>query len=168
MINIINVEKFRRYETLGEKNSERNEKNMENKIKVKIKKLHPDAKIPGYSKEGDAGMDVVAVGREVTEKYIEYKTGLALEIPKGYVCLIFPRSSVSKKDLMLCNSVGVLDSGYRGELILRFQKIGEEIYEIGERVGQIMVIPYPEMEIEEVVDLSDTSRGEGGFGSTGA
>ena len=134
---------------------------------LKVKKIHPDAKIPKYAKEGDAGMDVVAIGREITDKYVEYKTGLTLEVPKGHVCLIFPRSSISKKDLMLCNSVGVLDSGYRGELILRFNKFGEEIYEVGERVGQIMILPYPSVEIKEVEELEESSRGDGGFGSTG-
>ena len=137
-------------------------------VVIKIKKIHPDAVIPKYAKPGDAGMDVVAIDREVTEKYVEYKTGLCLEIPEGHVCLIFPRSSVSKKDLVLCNSVGVLDSGYRGELILRFQKFGDEIYDIGERIGQIMVVLYPIAEIEEVEELSETTRGEGGWGSTGS
>lgn len=136
-------------------------------MKIKIKKLHPDARIPKYAHPGDAGMDVVAVGKEITDKYIEYKTGLGLEIPEGYVCLIFPRSSVSKKDLVLCNSVGVLDSGYRGELIFRFRKLGEDVYEVGEKVGQIMIIPYPRIEFEESNKLGESSRGEGGWGSTG-
>ena len=135
---------------------------------VKIKKIHPDAVVPKYAKPGDAGMDVVAIDREITEKYVEYKTGLCLEIPEGYVCLIFPRSSISNKDLILCNSVGVLDSGYRGELILRFQKFGEDVYQVGERIGQIMIIPYPNAEIREVEELSETARGEGGWGSTGS
>lgn len=136
-------------------------------MKIKIKKLHPNAVIPRYAKPGDAGMDVTAVSKEVTDKFVEYKTGLAFEIPDGHVCLIFPRSSVSKKDLILCNSVGVLDSGYRGELILRFQNLGEDHYEIGEKIGQIMIIPHPKIEIEEAEELSETERGTGGFGSTG-
>ncbi len=137
------------------------------KLQVKIKKIHPNAKLPRYAKPGDAGMDITAVSREITDKYVEYRTGLCLEIPKGYACLIFPRSSVSKKDLLLCNSVGVLDSGYRGELILRFQKLGNDIYEEGERIGQIMIIQVPEVEIIEVKELSESERGDGGFGSTG-
>ncbi len=136
-------------------------------VKIKIKKVHPDAVLPKYAEEGDAGMDIVAISRKMKDNYVEYKTGLCLEIPKGHVCLIFPRSSISKKDLMLCNSVGVLDSGYRGELLFRFQKLGENIYEVGERIGQIIILPYPLIEIEEVENLSKTSRGEGGFGSTG-
>lgn len=137
------------------------------KIKVKIKKLKDGVVLPSYAKLGDAGMDVVAVGVKVTDKYVEYSTGLSFEVPEGYVMLIFPRSSVSKKDLVLANSVGVLDSGYRGELLIRFQKFGEDIYEVGERVAQIMVLPHPKIELEEVDCLGESERGEGGFGSSG-
>lgn len=135
-------------------------------IEIKIKKIHPEAHTPKYTHDSDAGMDVYSVSKEITDNYIEYKTGICIEIPKGYVCLIFPRSSISKKDLMLCNSVGVLDSGYRGELKLRFHKHGEKIYEVGERIGQIIILPYPKIEIVEVNKLTETSRGEGGFGSS--
>ena len=137
-------------------------------INIKIKKIHSNAVIPKRANPGDAGMDVTAVSKEITDKYVEYKTGLALEIPEGHACFIFPRSSISKKDLMLCNSVGVLDSSYRGELILRFQKFGNEIYEVGEKVGQIVILPYPDVKIEETTQLSETVRGDGGFGSTDA
>lgn len=137
------------------------------KVLVKIKKLHPDAVIPSYAKPGDAGMDVTAIEKVMTENYVEYKTGLSLEVPESYVCLIFPRSSVTKKEMMLKNSVGVLDSGYRGELVLRFRNFGPEIYEVGEKVGQIMILPYPQVKIQEVSELSNSDRGMGGFGSTG-
>jgi len=136
-------------------------------VNVKIKKLKENAVIPSYAHVGDAGMDVVALTKTLTDKFVEYSTGLAFEIPKGYVMLIFPRGSVTKKDLILANSVGVLDSGYRGELIIRFRVTGKESYEVGERVAQIMVIPYPEIELEEVSELGETARGEGRFGSTG-
>ena len=136
-------------------------------LKLKIKKIHPDTVIPKYVHEGDAGMDIYSVSKEITDDYIEYKTGICIEIPEGHVCLIFPRSSISKKDLSLCNSVGVLDSGYRGEIKLRFLKHGEKIYAVGERIGQIIILPYPKIEIQEVNELSETSRGESGFGSTG-
>lgn len=136
-------------------------------LKIKVKKIHPDAVLPKYAMPGDAGMDIVAIAKDVTDKYVEYKTGLSIEIPVGYVCLIFPRSSISKKDLMMCNSVGVLDSGYRGEIIMRFQKLGGDVYEVGERIGQIMIIPHPSVEIEEVSELSASERSSGGFGSTG-
>ncbi len=134
---------------------------------VKVKKLHPDAKLPQYAKEGDAGLDVFAVSKKETNEFIEYGTGLAFEIPLGYVCLAFPRSSVSNKSLSMCNSVGVLDSGYRGELKIRFYQHKREEYEIGDKIGQIIIIPYPKIEFEEVKELSETSRGDGGFGSTG-
>lgn len=80
-------------------------------MKVKIKKLNENAVIPSYSKQGDAGMDLVATSK-IFDKYgnVEYGTGLAMEIPEGYVGLIFPRSSISKKDLALTNAVGVIDS----------------------------------------------------------
>lgn len=136
-------------------------------VKIKIKKLHSNAKLPAYANEGDAGLDIWAVSKEEKDKFIEYGTGLAFEIPQGYVCLIFPRSSLSKKDLILANHVGVLDSGYRGELKFRFKKTGEDIYDVGERIGQIIIIPYPKVEVEEVDELSETVRGDGAFGSTG-
>ena len=89
---------------------------------IKIKKLNENAVIPKYAKPGDAGMDVVATSINVTDEYIEYGTGLAFEVPEGYCMLIFPRSSVSKYDLTLANSIGLLDSSYRGELKLRFKR----------------------------------------------
>jgi len=142
-------------------------------VKLKVKKLTPEAKMPVYSKEGDACMDIYATGKYENEKYVEYNTGLAFEFPKNYAMLIFPRSSITKRDIIMKNSVGVLDSGYRGELKLRFskqipkEKDKADIYEIGERIGQIMIIPLPEVEIEEVEKLSPSLRGGGGFGSTG-
>lgn len=138
------------------------------KLEIRIKKIHPDAVIPKYAHIGDAGMDVDAISKKETEKYIEYGTGLIFEVPENYVMLIFPRSSITNKDLMLKNSVGVLDSGYRGELVLRFDKLGEDNYNIGERIGQIMVIPYPVVEFIESNELSDTKRGSSGWGSTGS
>jgi dUTP pyrophosphatase len=137
-------------------------------LELKVKRLHPDAKLPRYAHKGDAGMDVVAVSKTESEDYIEYGTGLALEVPEGYVCLILPRSSITKKDLMLKNCVGVLDSSYRGELKLRFQKLGDKVYEVGEKIGQILIIKYPFIRVKEVNELSETSRGDGGFGSTGS
>jgi dUTP pyrophosphatase len=143
------------------------------KLDVKIKKLHENASIPKYAKHGDAGMDLTAVNIEITDDYISYKTGLAFEIPYGYVGLLFPRSSNSKKDLLLTNSVGVLDSGYRGEVEFRFKPILnskiEDIskYNIGDKVGQIIILPYPRVNFIETDELSNSERGETGFGSTG-
>jgi len=138
-------------------------------LKINVKKLHPDAIIPSYSKEGDAGMDLTAVTLTETAYDITFGFGLALEIPKGYVGLIFPRSSIRKYDLLLTNSVGVIDSGYRGEIQATFKKTNrlDSFYKVGERVAQIMIIPYPTVKFNEVDELSDTDRGTGGFGSTG-
>ena len=142
-------------------------------MQVKIKKLNENAVIPTYAKNGDAGMDLVATSIiSTTSTQITYGIGLALEIPKGFVGLIFPRSSVRKTRLMLSNCVGVVDSGYRGELQATFNKINndsvsENDYKVGDRIAQIMIIPHPDIQFEEADELSDTERGEGGFGSTG-
>lgn len=136
-------------------------------MKIKIKKLSPDAILPKYAHDGDAGMDVFAVSKKHTEKFIEYGTGLSFELPKGYVMLVFPRSSITDTDLIMKNCVGVLDSGFRGELKLRFKKEGEDIYKTGDKIGQIIILPYPNIEFEESENLSESSRGKGGFGSTG-
>ena len=142
-------------------------------MKVRIKKLNELAVIPTYAKDGDAGMDLVATSIiSTTSTQITYGIGLALEIPKGFVGLIFPRSSVRKTRLMLSNCVGVIDSGYRGELQATFNKINQDSvsendYKVGDRIAQIMIIPHPDIQFEEADELSDTERGEGGFGSTG-
>jgi dUTP pyrophosphatase len=107
---------------------------------------------------------------EMTEDYVEYDTGLQFQLPEGYAMLIFPRSSNSKKDLLLCNSVGILDAGYTGNLKLRFklttEGYTEKIYNPGDKVGQIMIIPYPEINFIETEVFDETERGNGGFGST--
>ena len=153
-------------------------------MKVKIQKISPLAKIPSYAKEGDAGMDVIATSIiSDTPEQITYGLGIALEIPKGFVGLVFPRSSIRKTGLQLSNSVGVIDSGYRGELQATFNKVfggdrfydetkntedtSNNFYKVGDRIAQIIIIPYPPIEFDEVAELSDTERGEGGFGSTG-
>ena len=140
-------------------------------MKVQIKKLVPEAVIPSYSKAGDAGLDLTAVSEKHVDEssygYVEYGTGLAIKIPEGYVGLIFPRSSISNQGLILANSVGVVDSGYLGEIKLRFKYIANtNKYAIGDRVGQLIIMPYPSIEFEEVADLGTSERGEGGFGST--
>jgi dUTP pyrophosphatase len=153
-------------------------------MKVRIKKLNENAIIPSYAKDGDAGMDVIATSIiSDTPTQITYGLGIALEIPYGFVGLVFPRSSIRKTGLQLSNSVGVIDSGYRGELQATFNKLfgGEamydemkvkeiqpnDFYKVGDRIAQIMIIPHPPIEFEEANELSDTERGEGGFGSTG-
>lgn len=140
-------------------------------MKVNIKKLHPDAVIPEYSKPGDAGLDLVAVSKTETALYIEYDTGLAFEVPEGFVGLIFPRSSLSKYHLSLANHVGILDSGFRGSVIARFKKTldnpAANVYNVGERIAQIIIVPYPKIEFVEVDSLTGTERGAGGYGSSG-
>jgi len=138
---------------------------------VKVKKLDPNAVIPSYSKVGDAGMDLT-ITREIenTSFSVSYGFGIAMEIPKGYVGLVFPRSSVRNQDLILSNCVGVIDSGYRGELQATFKKtqgLDSVKYKVGERGAQIIILPYPTIYMTEVPELSDTERGSGGFGSTG-
>ena len=138
---------------------------------VKLKKLSPDAVIPKYAKDGDAGLDLVATSKlSNTSFQVSYGTGLAMEIPKGFVGLVFPRSSIRNTELTLSNSVGVIDSGYRGELQATFNKtrgFGSIDYSIGDKIAQIIIIPYPPIEFQEVEELNNTERGEGGFGSTG-
>ena len=139
-------------------------------LTVKVKKLHPEAVIPKYAKVGDAGMDLVAISETVRGGFTEFGTGLAVEIPEGYVGLIFPRSSISNVKMFLTNSVGVIDSGYRGEIKFRFKPTTSGVgkYEVGDRVGQLVVIPYPKVELIEVDGLEETDRGTGGFGSSGS
>lgn len=140
-------------------------------MKVRIKKVHPDAIVPKYAKSGDAGLDLAATSCMVDEcGNLVYGTGLAFEIPEGYVGLVFPRSSLSKYDLTLANHVGVVDSGYRGEVTAKFRQtkgIKSKIYSVGDRIAQMIVMPYPTVEFVEVDELSTTERGEGGYGSTG-
>jgi dUTP pyrophosphatase len=141
-------------------------------MQVRVKKLHEDAIIPVYGKPGDAGLDLTAVSA-IQDQYgnVVYGTGLAIEIPDGYVGLIFPRSSNSKTDLYLTNHVGVVDSGYRGEIMFKFRPVNgllnAKVFQVGDRVGQLIIISYPQITLMESDELSDTERGEGGFGSTG-
>ena len=167
-----------------------------NKLKVKTKIIDKSIEMPTlkYAKHGDAGIDLVATSKWYDDAgNICYGTNRAFEIPKGYVGLLFPRSSNSKKDLTLSNSVGIIDSGYRGEVMMKYKRnirvlgflstlktwlkvsefknisvfnIGSD-YKIGERVGQLVIIPYPQIEFEESDELSDSKRGSGGYGSTG-
>jgi len=135
---------------------------------VKIKKEHEDFVMPLYAKEGDAGMDLTAVSMETSGKFIEYNLGFSLELPKNYVALIFPRSSISNKVMYLTNSVGIIDSGFRGNITVRFRRNmpGVELYDIGDKVAQMIIIPYPNIELELVDKLSTTERGKGGYGHT--
>ena len=141
-------------------------------MNIKIKKLHPEAVIPSYSKEGDAGLDLTAVTmtsvNEENYGYLEYDTGLSIEIPENHVGLVFPRSSISNTGLILANAVGVVDSNYRGPIKCRFKAIpNSNVYNSGDRVAQLIILPIPQITFEEVEELSTTERGNKGFGSTG-
>lgn len=139
-------------------------------MKVKIMKVRESALLPTKAHSTDAGYDLYADTYAVDEYgNAVYGTGVAMEIPKGYVGLIFPRSSIYKYDLVLSNSVGVVDSGYRGEIMAKFRKSLLSIrYNLGERIAQLIIMPYPEIEFVEVEELSDSDRGCGGYGSSGA
>ena len=140
-------------------------------MNIQIKKLHENAIIPSYSKLGDAGLDLTAISVKTVDKssygYIEYDTGLAIEIPNGFVGLIYPRSSISNTGLFLANAVGVIDSNYRGPIKCRFKAIPNTvIYAVGDRVAQLIIQPIQQITFEEVSELSDTNRGDLGFGSS--
>lgn len=140
---------------------------------VNVKKLDENAKIPEYAHDTDAGADLIAVSKKETEKYIQYGTGLSFEIVQpmndGWYIEIFPRSSISNYDLFLANGTGIIDSSYRGEIIFRFKKTKEngKYYEIGDKIGQMILKKRPKIVFIEKENLSETKRGIGGYGSTG-
>lgn len=163
-------------------------------IKTKIIDTSIEMKPLQYAKDGDAGIDLIATSKSYDGSgNVVYGTNRAFEIPDGYVGLLFPRSSNSKTNLVLSNSVGVLDSGYRGEVLFKFKSTIRSLsllsliklifkrncnklyvhnehsnsYDIGDRIGQLVIIPYPKVAFEETQDLSNTERGDNGFGSTG-
>jgi len=150
-----------------------------------VKKLNKEAILLSYANPDDAGLDLTAISKRIVRdedgliSYIEYGTGLAVEIPQGYIGFLYPRSSITKKEIMLKNSVGVIDSGYRGEVMCRFYATSLDMdekdsnwyptsdYKVGERVCQLIIIEKPAVNVVESDMLSDTERGDGGFGSTG-
>lgn len=181
-------------------------------MKIKIKKLNDKAVIPTYAHVTDAGLDLTAtsIKRDFEKDVFIYGTGLAIEIPKGYVGLLFPRSSNRNTDAYMTNHVGVIDAGYRGEVMVCYKNrtvtnIADTIsdiatdfydlidkgnvftnydglveniletnrnavkqpYNVGDRIAQLIIVPYPCIEFEEVDELSDSDRGTNGHGSTG-
>jgi len=146
-------------------------------MKVNFKKLIPEAVKPKFGKPGDAGADLVATSIETHGNHkLVYGTGLAVEIPEGMVGLVFPRSSIRSFDLSMSNSVGVIDSGYRGEIMVTFNIVHTEshtvyepysIYEVGDRIAQLVIVPVPLITYAETQELSETNRGTAGHGSTG-
>ncbi|MFA5366523.1 MAG: dUTP diphosphatase [Dehalococcoidia bacterium] len=159
-------------------------------MEIKFKKLVPEAKAPLKVIDIDAGFDLFAATINETSDFNEYGTGIAVEIPEGYVGLVFPRSSITKYDLMLKNGVGVIDASYRGEIRCRFHitkdddrkieiindntinqitniRSGLKLYNVGDRIAQIVFLELPKITMIEVDELSGTQRGSGGFGHTG-
>lgn len=152
-------------------------------MNIQWTKLHPSAVAPRRAHASDAGYDLVATSVELNKKeeYWEYGTGIAVAIPDGHVGLLFPRSSISKTDLQLANSVGVIDPGYRGEVKLRFRDVSYERgsesfacarYDVGDKIGQLIIVPIPGVRWDEVgaeeFAQDSSERGTGGFGSTGS
>jgi dUTP pyrophosphatase len=138
-------------------------------MKINVKLLD-NAVMPTYAKEGDAGLDLTAISEKLYPTYAEYETGVAIELPEGYVGLLFPRSSItSKTGFILGNSVGVLDSSYRGNIKFQFRHLpgSSTRYKVGDKIGQLVIMPIPKIELVEVDELSETVRGDGGFGSSG-
>lgn len=142
---------------------------MPNSLKVRFKKLIPEAVMPYRGSKDAAGYDLTAVrAEEISDGRVRLYTGLAVEIPKGYAGFIFPRSSIYKNACWLTNSVGVIDSDYRGEVCAIFATWdAKKVYKVGERFGQMVILPVPEVEYIEAETLSSTERGAGGYGSTG-
>lgn len=169
-------------------------------MEVKFKKLSDKAVMPTKAHPTDTGFDMVATAINHTEDYIEYKTDIAIQLPKGYCALLFPRSSNSKKDLLLANSVGLVDEGYIGEIRFRFKRIlmpvmqevmmvpptgdilkdaqntrkipglayrDDFIYKVGDKIGQLVIMPIPEITLVETDELTETDRGDTGFGASG-
>ena len=141
-------------------------------IDLKIKKLSDKAVLPSYGSEFAAGADLYSAEDEIIIKSGETRlvhTGLAMQIPEGYVGLIYARSGIAtKRGLAPANKVGVIDSDYRGEIMVSiFNHSGEtQTIAAGERVAQIVITPYLTVNYIEADELDDTLRGEGGFGST--
>ena len=141
---------------------------------VRFKKINPNASIPTYGSSYAAGCDLSAcIDQAISippHTTIKMPTGLAIELPENTVGLIYARSGMAtKRHLAPANKVGVIDADYRGEIIVALHNHSEEAQtiEVGERIAQLVVAPFYHVEFEEVDELSETVRGEGGFGSTG-
>lgn len=141
---------------------------------IRVKKLHPNAKLPTYGSTEAAGADLYACLEEAVTiqpgEIFWVPTGIALEVPKGCAGLVYARSSMgAKRGLAPANKVGVVDSDYRGEIrvVLLNHSKQPQLLEPGERVAQFVITPVLQPAYEEVEDLTDTNRGTGGFGSTG-
>ena len=137
---------------------------------LKVKKLRSDAFLPVRKREGDAGLDLYSVEEVVLKpnEWVAVPTGIAVEIPKGHFGLIKDRSGLALKHALHCLA-GVVDENYRGEVKVVLINLGREEVKLpkGTRIAQLLIVPYLRVEVEEVEELSDTERGEKGFGSSG-
>jgi dUTP pyrophosphatase len=152
-------------------------------MEIKFKRLDGLAKKPTKAHKTDGAFDLYAVtatpimeiinqrtrNETTIVKYWEYDTKLSIELPSGYVGLVLPRSSISETSLVLSNHVGLIDENYRGSIKFRFRDLsnGQNRYQIGDRIGQILIVPYPQIEWKETEELSESERGTDGFGSSG-
>lgn len=145
-------------------------------MQIKVKRISENAVLPVKAHSTDAGFDLTCTNittevNECGQLILVYHTGLAVEIPEGYFGALVPRSSIAKKAVMLTNGLGVLDSGFRGEVVAKFRSTTDvvpSLYKIGERFAQLLILPCLDVTFEEALELSDSERGEGGFGSTGS
>ena len=143
-------------------------------MNIKFKRLTENAIAPVKAHAADAGFDLTcsSITTEINERgqlIIVYHTGLAFEIPEGYFGALVPRSSIANKTLTLTNCIGVIDAGYRGEVMAKMKATTDVIpavYKEGERFAQLLILPAPEVQFEESTELSESDRGENGYGST--
>jgi dUTP pyrophosphatase len=137
-----------------------------------VQRLHPDAVLPGYAHRGDAGLDLTSVAAVTLApgERTAVPTGLAMAVPEGWVGLVHPRSGLARRHgITVANAPGTIDAGYRGEVLVLLVNLGTEAVELGagERIAQLVLQRVGRAEVVEVTSLDDTSRGGGGFGSTG-
>jgi dUTP pyrophosphatase len=143
-----------------------------------VRRLHPNAVLPHYATAGAAAFDLTAISLEILPvrtygttagRKCVYGTGLAVGIPPGWAGFVYARSSVHKTGMQLSNCVGIIDSDYRGEIqvVFHLRSVGEELYRVGDRIAQMLVVPVSQLQLVEVDALGETDRGSGSFGSTG-
>ncbi|MEK9174275.1 MAG: dUTP diphosphatase [Patescibacteria group bacterium] len=139
-------------------------------MKLSVKKLDPEAKLPERAHSNDAGLDLFTLDEGVIERHetIVLRTGIAMAIPEGYVGLIWDKSGLAAKHGLTCLG-GVIDAGYRGEIMIKLANLGTEAYTITkhQKIAQLLIQPVALPQLEEVKELDETERGNAGFGSTG-
>lgn len=141
-------------------------------VNVNLQQLHPKASIPKQGTEFASGYDVTACGVKIDDGVCVIHLGIAVQPPYGYDLFLLPRSSIASTGWVMCNSPGLIDPDYTGELIMKFRCVDDSKkdtppYKVGERVGQLKITESINMNIRKVSSLSSSVRGSGGFGSTG-